>query len=40
MSFKRCGIPGCSNFVELRPELHTGQYVMYGGCLDPYELKF
>jgi hypothetical protein len=23
------------NYVEFCPELHTDQYVMYGGCLDP-----
>jgi hypothetical protein len=28
-------VPEVPNFVELRPELHTGQYVVYGGCLDP-----
>jgi hypothetical protein len=39
-ALKKVWFPGCSNFVELRPELHTGQYVMYGGYLDPYKLKF
>jgi hypothetical protein len=40
MPLKRYGCPGCSNFVEFRPETTYRLVCNVWGLFDPYQLKF
>jgi hypothetical protein len=40
MPLKRYGCLVVPTLLSFAQKLQTGQYVTYGGCLDPYKLKF